>query len=42
VVKIKTKDGEVTGTIIGLDAPNVVVRTETGYTVPVTLDKILL
>lgn len=39
-VTVTTKDGEVKGTVVGLDAPHIVVRTETGYTVNVTKEQV--
>lgn len=41
-VQVITENGNVSGTVCGLDAPNVVVKTDTGYTVEVPLDKIIV
>jgi hypothetical protein len=34
-VSVDTEHGRVLGVVVGLDAPNVIVKTDTGYTVPV-------
>jgi hypothetical protein len=39
-VIISTKNGEVLGTVVGLDAPNVIVETVTGFRATIALDKI--
>lgn len=39
-VAIQTKDGTVKGKVVGLDAPHVIVQTDTGYTVPVELEQV--
>lgn len=41
-VKVITQNGNVSGIVCGLDAPNVVVKTDNGYTIEVTLDKIII
>lgn len=39
-VEVSTKDGKVKGKVVGLDAPHVIVQTDTGYTVPVELEQV--
>jgi hypothetical protein len=34
-VRFNTKDGQVTGVVVGLTTPNILIKTDTGYTVPV-------
>lgn len=35
-VRFSTKDGNVTGVVVGLTTPHILVKTDTGYTVPVS------
>lgn len=41
-VKVFTERGEVGGNVVGLDAPHIIVKTDTGHTVPVLLDNIVV
>lgn len=41
-VVCRTPNGEVTGKVVGLDAPYVIVKTDTGHTAPVLLENIIL
>lgn len=37
-VRCNTSNGEVLGTVVGLDAPHIIVRTDTGHTAPMPLE----
>lgn len=39
-VKCQTPQGEVLGNVVGIDAPHIIVKTDTGHTAPIDLDNI--